>query len=142
MSQALYTVSLYDTLGPTAVEYIIDHAQLPCIATSLPHIPTLLKLKSKLPRLKVIISLDGLNDSDKPGHSKYDLLKTMASDVDIQIYSIQQVEALGESFGSPVYHVPAPSDPITINYTSGTTGRMVFFGSKVSFDADYTIRSP
>lgn len=122
MSQALYTVSLYDTLGPTAVEYIIDHAQLTCVATSLPHIPTLLKLKSKLGCLKVIISLDALDEGDKPGHSKYDLLKTMASDADVQIYSIQQVEALGESLGSPVYHVPGPSDPVTINYTSGTTG--------------------
>lgn len=142
MSQALYTVSLYDTLGPTAVEYIIDHAQLPCVATSLPHIPTLLLLKPRLPCLKVIISLDPLDDGDKPGHTKYDLLKAMASDLDVEVYSIQQLEALGESFGSPVYHVPGPSDIITINYTSGTTGKLLFLGINFSFEADDETRGP
>ena len=122
MSQSLYTVSLYDTLGPSATEYIINHAQLPCVATSLPHIPILLKLKSKLPSLKVIISLDRLDGGDLPGHSKHAMLTAMAADLDVRIYSIQQIEELGESLGSPVYHVPGPSDIITINYTSGTTG--------------------
>lgn len=122
MSQSLYTVSLYDTLGPSATEYIINHAEIPCVATSLPHIPTLLKLKSTLPTLKVIISLDPLEESDRPGYSKYAILTAMAADLGIRIYSIQQVESLGEAFGSPVYHVPSPSDIVTINYTSGTTG--------------------
>jgi len=122
MSQALYTVSLYDTLGPSAVEYIINHAQLSCIAVSLPHIPTVLKLKPRLPSLKIIISLDPLEDGDRPGHSKYDVLAAMASDMEVRIYSMQQIEALGKSLGSPVYHVPRPSDIITINYTSGTAG--------------------
>ena len=122
VSQALFTVSLYDTLGPSAVEYIANHAQLPCIAVSLPHIPTLLKLKSRLPSLKIIISLDPLNGGEKPGYSKQDLITAMASELDVRIYSIHEIEALGESLGSPVYHVPSPSDIVTINYTSGTTG--------------------
>lgn len=122
MSQALYTVSLYDTLGPSTVEYIISHAQLSSIAVSLPHIPTLLKLKPKLPSLKIIISLDPLDGEDKPGHSKHDMLSAMALGLDLRIYSIHQIEALGASLGSPVYHVPSPSDIVTINYTSGTTG--------------------
>ena len=122
MSQALYTVSLYDTLGPSATEYILNHAELPCVATSLPHIPTLLKMKSRLPHLKIIISLDPLDEDDRPGLSKHAILTAMAADLDVRIYSIQQVESLGEALGSPVYHVPSPSDIITINYTSGTTG--------------------
>ena len=122
MSQSLYTVSIYDTLGPTATEYIVNHASLPCVATSLPHIPTLLKLKPRLPSLKVIISLDSLDDGEKDGYSKYALLTSLASDLGVQIYSIDQVEALGASFGEPLYHPPSPSDIITINYTSGTTG--------------------
>lgn len=122
MSQSLFTVSLYDTLGPSATEYIINHAQVPCVATSLPHIPTLLKLKPRLPSLKVIISLDPLEDGDSPGHSKHAMLDAMAAGLDVRIYSIQEVEDLGKSLGSPVYHVPGPSDIITINYTSGTTG--------------------
>ncbi|KAL8918939.1 MAG: hypothetical protein Q9208_007049 [Pyrenodesmia sp. 3 TL-2023] len=122
MSQSLYSVSLYDTLGPSATEYIINHASLPCIATSLPHIPTLLKLKSRLPTLKIIISLDPLENGDREGYSKYALLNMLAAELDVKIYSIEQVEAIGASFGTPIYHAPAAEDIVTINYTSGTTG--------------------
>ena len=122
MSQSLFSVSLYDTLGPSTTEYIINHATLPCIVTSLPHIPTLLKLKPRLPTLKVIICLDPLDNGDKQGHSKHALLNEMASELNVKIYSIDEVEALGASFGTPKYHPPSPTDIITINYTSGTTG--------------------
>ncbi|KAL8908469.1 MAG: hypothetical protein Q9207_000775 [Kuettlingeria erythrocarpa] len=122
MSQSLYTVSLYDTLGPSATEYIINHASLPCIATSLPHIPTLLKEKSRLPTLKVIISLDPLENGEREGYSKHAMLNMLAAELDVRIYSIQQVEAVGASFGTPLYHPPAAEDIVTINYTSGTTG--------------------
>jgi long-chain acyl-CoA synthetase len=122
MSQSLYTVSLYDTLGPSATEYIVNHASLPCVAASLPHIPTLLKLKPRLPSLKVIISLDPLESGEPDGYSKQAMLSALAADWDVQIYSIDQVEAIGASRGAPQYNPPAPSDIITINYTSGTTG--------------------
>ena len=122
MSQSLYTVSLYDTLGPTAIEYIVNHASLACVATSLPHIPTLLKLKHQLPTLKIVISLDPLHAGERPGHSKSDILSAVASDLGIQVISIQEVEALGVSLGPVRYQAPVPSDLITINYTSGTTG--------------------
>ncbi|KAG8526207.1 uncharacterized protein KY384_000200 [Bacidia gigantensis] len=122
MSQALFSVSLYDTLGPSTTEYIINHASIPCIVTSLPHIPTLLKLKPRLPTLKVIISLDPLENGERDGCSKKYLLNAVASDLDVKIYSIDDVESIGASFGTPLYHPPAPSDIATINYTSGTTG--------------------
>lgn len=122
MSQSLYTVSLYDTLGPDATEYILNHASLSCVATSLPHIATLFKLKANLPNLKVIISLDSLDDGEVEGYSKYSVLAALGSNLGLQLYSIEQVEAIGASFGKPVYHPPSPSDLITINYTSGTTG--------------------
>ena len=122
MSQSLYSVSLYDTLGPSAIEYIINHASLACVATSLPHIATLLKLKLRLPTLKIIISLDPLDAGELAGHSKFDILSSLATDLGIKIYSIHQVEALGESLGPVQYNPPVPSDIITINYTSGTTG--------------------
>lgn len=122
MSQSLYSVSLYDTLGPSATEYIINHACVPCVVTSLPHTPTLLKLKPRLPTLKIIISLDPLESGEREGHSKHDLLNTLAAELDVKIYSIEQVEMVGASFGTPIYHPPAAEDIITINYTSGTTG--------------------
>ena len=122
MSQSLFSVSLYDTLGPSATEYIVNHASLPCVATSLPHIPTLLKLKPRLPSLKVIISLDPLEHGEQDGQSKLAILNAIASDLGVKVYSMEQVESLGGANGPPIYRPPSPSDIITINYTSGTTG--------------------
>jgi long-chain acyl-CoA synthetase len=122
MSQSLFTVSLYDTLGPTAIEYIANHAKLACIVTSLPHIPTLLKLKGELPLLKIIICLDPLTGTEAPGYTKLDILTSLGKDAGVTIMAIDQVEELGLSLGPIRYNPPAPTDIITINYTSGTTG--------------------
>ncbi|KAJ6130135.1 AMP-dependent synthetase/ligase [Penicillium capsulatum] len=121
MSQGLYSVSIYDVLASDATEYIINHAELSCVVTSLPHIPTLLKLKPSLPNLKMIVSLDSLDAGEQEGHSKRALLESMAAGQDVAIYSLDQVEALGEA-SKRGYNPPSASDIITINYTSGTTG--------------------
>lgn len=121
MSQSLFTVSLYDTLGPQASEYIIRHADLTCVITSLPHVPVLLKLKPRLPKFKMIVVLDPLEGSDAPGLSKKELLLSMSADLDVKIYSLEEVERLGESLNR-TYNPPQASDFVTINYTSGTTG--------------------
>jgi len=122
MSQALYTVSLYDTLGPETTEFIINHSQLAAVATSVNHIPTLLKLAPRCPTLKIIISLDPLTSgSELPGTSKADILNALASEVGIQVVYIRDVEAMGEANPRP-YNVPQPEDIVTVNYTSGTTG--------------------
>ena len=60
MSQSLFTVSLYDTLGPDASEYIIKHAGLACVVTSLGHVGALLRIKPRLPHLKFLVILDDL----------------------------------------------------------------------------------
>lgn len=122
MSQSLFSVSIYDTLGPDATEYIINHASLSAVCTSLSHIPTLLKLAPRCPSLKVIISLDPLSDGEElPGTSKKDILNAIANEKGIQIYPMSEIENLGESEPQP-YHAPRPDDIVTINYTSGTTG--------------------
>ena len=121
MSQSLFTISLYDTLGPEAAEYIIRHANIACVVTSVVHIPSLLKLKPRLPSLKLVVSLDPLEAGEALGLSKHALLSSLASDVGLQIFSIDQVEILGASLNRP-YNPPQPSDTVTINYTSGTTG--------------------
>lgn len=121
-SQSLYTVSIYDTLGPDTTEYIINHAELPAVCTSVNHIPALLKLADRCPTLKLIISLDPLvNGTELPGNSKKDLLNALAAEKGIQIHFIGDIEALGEASPRPA-NVPRPDDIVTINYTSGTTG--------------------
>jgi long-chain acyl-CoA synthetase len=121
MSQALYSVSIYDTLGPDATEFIINHASLHCVVTALNHVATLLKLKPRCPTLKFIVVMDPLSAGELPGESKGELLSALAAEQGVTIHYIGDVEALGA--GSPLpYNPPKPEDNVTINYTSGTTG--------------------
>ncbi|TKA62541.1 hypothetical protein B0A49_08462 [Cryomyces minteri] len=121
MSQSLFSVSIYDTLGPDTTEYIINHASLACVISSLNHVPTLLKLKPRCPTLKLIVCLDPLSAGELPGESKAELLNALAADQGVKIHYIRDVEAIGEASPRP-YNPPRPDDIITINYTSGTTG--------------------
>jgi long-chain acyl-CoA synthetase len=121
MSQNLFSVSIYDVLSADATEYIINHADLRCVVTSLPHIPTLLKLKPSLPGLKIIVSLESLDAGEQDGHSKRAILESMAAGQDVAIYTMDQVEGIGAAANIPC-SPPSPSDYVTINYTSGTTG--------------------
>lgn len=120
-SQSLFTVSLYETLGPDTTEYIINHASLACVVTSLPHIPVLLKLAPRLPSLKLIVCLDSLDDGEQAGYSKLSVLNGIAAEHGIQIYSMAGVEDIGAKSGRPM-HPPRANNLVTINYTSGTTG--------------------
>lgn len=121
MSQGLYTVSIYDTLGPDTTEYIINHAELTCVVAGMNHVAALLKLKPRLPTLKLIVVLDPLSAGELPGESKGDLLNSLASELGVSLHFIRDVEALGEA--QPIaMNPPKPEDAVTINYTSGTTG--------------------
>jgi long-chain acyl-CoA synthetase len=122
MSQSLFTVSLYDSLGPSASEYIIQHANLTTVATSLVHVPTLFSLKPTLPNLKIILVLDDLSPKDEhPSLSKQSVLQSLATPLGLKIISLADLEQLGLDKPLPP-NPPTPSLKITINYTSGTTG--------------------
>ncbi|KAF8468340.1 hypothetical protein BDZ91DRAFT_722461 [Kalaharituber pfeilii] len=119
--QALYTVSIYDTLGPAATEYIVNHALLKVVVCSLNHVPTLLSIKDRCPDLKIIISMDPLDNGELPGYSKQALLSAWAKEKGVELYYLRDVEALGAKYTRD-YKAPTPDDIVTINYTSGTTG--------------------
>lgn len=122
ISQSLYSVSLYDTLGPDTTEYIINHASLACVCTSLGHIPALIRLAPRCPTLKMVVSLDPLTSpTDIPGHSKRELLVDMAKQSGLLIVDLDEVQAMGRAAPRP-FNTPSPDDIGTINYTSGTTG--------------------
>lgn len=120
-SQSLFSVSLYESLGPDASEYIIRHAELSCIVTSLPHVPTLLSIAARIPALKLIICMDPLDAGEQQGYSKLALLNGIAAQHGVQIWSVEDVEALGAKAVHPT-RPPRPEDILTVNYTSGTTG--------------------
>lgn len=121
MSQGHYTVSLYENFGPNAVEYILTHAELSIVATSIAHLPLLLQLAPRLPRLKLIISLDDLSSGELAATTKGALLGELASTHGITLVSLAEMERLGAESGRAMNPVVA-DDIYTINYTSGTTG--------------------
>lgn len=121
MSQDLYTVSIYETLGPETAEYIINHSELRAIVTGINHIPTILKLKPRCPGLKTIICLDPLNTGEQVGANPADLLSSWAAQQGVAIHYVRDVEATGEKSSLPIRPCE-PSSIATINYTSGTTG--------------------
>jgi long-chain acyl-CoA synthetase len=65
--------------------------------------------------------MDALEDGDLPGHSKRELLTAWAAEKGVKLYSMAEVESIGEKSGRGP-NPPSPDDSITINYTSGTTG--------------------
>ena len=74
----LCTVPLYDTLGSEAIQYIINQSELVLVVASKDKIPNLLKIKSSLLSLKIIVSLDATDDE----------LKKSASDVGGTLFSL------------------------------------------------------
>lgn len=121
-SYSLYTVALYDTLGPDTVEFVVNHAELETIVCSGDHIADLLKLRHKLPNLKTIISMDSLEEVPRPGvASKSDIVKAWAAEKQINLIDFNFVEELGKK-NRRTYNYPKPEDFACIMYTSGTTG--------------------
>ncbi|KAJ1722944.1 medium-chain fatty acid-CoA ligase faa2 [Coemansia erecta] len=123
-----FSVALYDTLGAESVEYIIEHAHIAVIVCSLDKVPRLLRLKDRLPSLRVIISMDAFEDHGRnPAALPFTVnsirvLHEWAGAKDVVLMDMPQVTQLGQSTPT-VARPPKPSDLCTICYTSGTTGR-------------------
>lgn len=120
----LVSVALYDTLGPDAIEYIVNHADIQIVVASANHIASLIENAEKLPKLKAIVSMDSLRDTvPVPGAtSAAQVLRAWGNQKGIKIYDFNEVEALGAEF--PRKHIPPSADDVaSLCYTSGTTGQ-------------------
>ncbi|KAF7353625.1 Long chain acyl-CoA synthetase 7, peroxisomal [Mycena venus] len=108
-------VSLYDTLGrDSVVTRRINHAELTIIFATMDHIPSLLKMASKTPRLKLIVSIDALS----PEISK--VFTEWGQTHNILVKDLSEIEALGQA--NLIEPIPCVrSDIASICYTSGTT---------------------
>nr|AOE43317.1 fcsA [Coremiostelium polycephalum] len=102
-------VALYATLGPNAIDYVINHAEIKVIICEGKNIEKVLAMNSKL--IKTIISFD------QPSEGILAKLK----ETDVQFYTLPQLEQLGASNIKP-HEVPEPQDLCTLLYTSGSTG--------------------
>ncbi|CAG8616797.1 9492_t:CDS:10 [Ambispora gerdemannii] len=120
MAYNLRSVALYDTLGPDAVQHVINHAEIPIAVVAGNRIPGVLQIASKIPGLKVIISMDELDDNISLPNTPANVLKAWAEEKGIMLYTFTEVEELGSEHAYP-HNPPKPEDIASICYTSGTT---------------------
>jgi len=107
-------VPLYDTLGPDAVEYIANHAELAAIACSIQVLDKLYPALSKCETVKLVI-VYGTRPHQRLPERPPDCPSSLV------IRTMDRVQALG--YKNPKPHMPpSPDDVALINYTSGTTG--------------------
>lgn len=110
---AMVSVPLYDTLGPDAVRFICNHAELAAVCVSHACLPVMLRCLAECPTVKLLVVYAHGGKPLPPipsgaGHR-------------CEVVTIEQLEAEGRR--RPVAPVPPREEAMaTICYTSGTTG--------------------
>lgn len=110
----LIKVALYDTLGPETSEYILNHAEVPILLTSIDKVPSLLDMSDKCPKLKVIIVME--SDASTSPTNPLTLLKHWGASKNIIIMSLGEVKDIGRSNPKP-FRPPAADDIFCLCYT-------------------------
>ncbi|MEE6486882.1 hypothetical protein FKM82_014721 [Ascaphus truei] len=110
----MVVVPLYDTLGPEAIVFIINRAELSFVICDKPD-KALIMLnnceKGQTPVLKTIILMEPFEDE----------LKVKGAKCGVEVLTLEEVEYMGkENFKKPV--PPKPNDLSVVCFTSGTTG--------------------
>lgn len=112
---ACVSVPLYDTLGPDAVAYICNHAELSAVACSAAVLPTLLGQLQQCPSVKLVVVFDIKHGTPPVATGQ------AAGAAGVRVVTLDQVRAAGRA--SPAApHPSRDTDVATICYTSGTTG--------------------
>ncbi|XP_062988731.1 long-chain-fatty-acid--CoA ligase 5 isoform X2 [Elgaria multicarinata webbii] len=111
---SMVAVPLYDTLGPEAIVFIINKADISAVVCDKPDKAQLILEnceQGKMPGLKLIILMDPFDDK----------LKEKGDTLGVEILSLQKIEALGrDNLTRPI--PPKPKDLCMVCFTSGTTG--------------------
>jgi len=110
---SVVSVPLYDTLGPDAVKFICNHAELVAVACSIATLPMMLECLPECGTVKLIIAYGGRGAGSTP--------RSLPRVASVRLVSYEECLELGAK--NPVPPTPpAPNSLATICYTSGTTG--------------------
>ncbi|KAJ2814700.1 medium-chain fatty acid-CoA ligase faa2, partial [Coemansia erecta] len=122
-----FSVGIDDNIDVVSAEYTINHSNTAVLVCSLDKIPRLLERIKETPGIKVIISMDKLDCSQRnvstlAFNAKHVIeLKARAESLGVAMLDIDKVRQMGRD--SPTTpSPPSPSDIFTTTYTSGTTG--------------------
>lgn len=110
-SYAFVSVPLYDTLGPDAVKYIINHGEIVAVFCTRDKMQTLMDCLADCPSIRVIVVVGGTEQT----------LPLPPPKRDVVIMPYSRLEAQGRVNPLP-FTPPRCQDLATICYTSGTTG--------------------
>ncbi|KAJ1400853.1 AMP-dependent synthetase/ligase [Sesbania bispinosa] len=111
-AQSFVCVPLYDTLGPGAVNFIIDHAEVDFVFVQDKKVKELLNPDCKSSkRMKAMVCFTSLTEEDK----------NKAATIGIKPYSWDEFLHLGKENPSSIFP-PQAHNICTIMYTSGTSG--------------------
>ncbi|XP_062108388.1 long chain acyl-CoA synthetase 6, peroxisomal-like isoform X1 [Humulus lupulus] len=105
------SVPLYDTLGPDAVKYIVNHAAVQAIFCVPQTLNSILSFLSDIPSVRLVVVVGGIDDQ----------IPSLPSSTGVQVISYSKLLSQGRSNPQP-FCPPKPDDVATICYTSGTTG--------------------
>ncbi|KAK4587220.1 hypothetical protein RGQ29_024084 [Quercus rubra] len=105
------SVPLYDTLGPDAVKFIVNHASVQVIFCVPQTLNSLLSFLSDIPTVRLIVVVGGIDEQ----------IPSLPSTTGVQVVTYSKLLSQGRSNLQP-FCPPKPDDVATICYTSGTTG--------------------
>ncbi|KAK9086761.1 hypothetical protein Syun_029155 [Stephania yunnanensis] len=105
------SVPLYDTLGPDAVKFIVNHATVQTIFCVPQTLNSLLSFLSDIPSVRLIVVVGGMDEH----------MPSLPSSIGVEVISYLKLLSQGRSNLQP-FRPPKPEDTATICYTSGTTG--------------------
>ncbi|KAL8524688.1 hypothetical protein ACS0TY_014333 [Phlomoides rotata] len=105
------SVPLYDTLGPEAVKYIVNHAAVQAIFCVPQTLDILLSSITEIPSVHLIVVVGGVEGQ----------ILSLPSRTGVEVISYSKLHSEGLSSLQP-FCAPSSDDIATICYTSGTTG--------------------
>nr|CAB3219799.1 long-chain-fatty-acid--CoA ligase 1 [Phallusia mammillata] len=113
-SYSMVIVTLYDTLGPAAIEHIVKQCELQIIVVDKnPKLAVLLKgVQEGKYSIKLIVAMETIDDDNKK----------LADECGVKVMTFSEVEENGKA-NLKDFVPPKPDDLNTICYTSGTTGQ-------------------